>query len=388
MDTDGKNMKRVGYLSVYNALNILSWSGVPYFQLKMLLKSGYACTEFGNFKINKFIKLKITLIKIYYKLLLSKKYLTDRSPEIVGLYIDQINSNQKLKDCDIFFTPSSILAAKPINDKPIIFWADATFAGMIDFYPEFSNLCNESIYYGQLIEQSALSNCKVALYSSEWAAKSAIENYVVDPKKVKVVPFGPNIECNRTMGDIKHLIYKKNIEVCKLLFVGVDWIRKGGDVALSIAIELNKRGVKTELNVVGCSAPEDAPNFIINHGFIAKNNKIESLKLEKLFSECHFLVVPSRAECYGIVFAEASSFGVPSIATNIGGIPTVVKSGINGQTFGINATTDEYCSYIQEIISNEDCYNNLALSAFKFYLEELSWDVAGEKIKKIINEIQ
>ncbi|TSA49979.1 MAG: glycosyltransferase [Sphingobacteriales bacterium] len=40
-------------------------------------------------------------------------------------------------------------------------------------------------------------------------------------------------------------------------------------------------------------------------------------------------MVPSRAECYGIVFAEASSYGLPSVSTDTGGVSAVVKEGVN-----------------------------------------------------------
>jgi glycosyltransferase involved in cell wall biosynthesis len=47
-----------------------------------------------------------------------------------------------------------------------------------------------------------------------------------------------------------------------------------------------------------------------------------------------------------VVFAEASSFGVPSLATNVGGIPSAVKDGLNGKTFPPDADAEDYCDYV------------------------------------------
>lgn len=98
---------------------------------------------------------------------------------------------------DVVFSPGTIPIAHLKTNYPIVFWADATFAGMIDFYPSFSNLCSRSIRDGNRMEQAALSKCSLAIYSSEWAAKTALDNYDVNPQKVKVVPFGANISCDR-----------------------------------------------------------------------------------------------------------------------------------------------------------------------------------------------
>ena len=72
---------------------------------------------------------------------------------------------------------------------------------MLNFYPEFSNLCNETIRNGNGMEQAALSNCELAIYSSEWAAASAINNYQVDREKIKVVPYGANLSCTLSIED-------------------------------------------------------------------------------------------------------------------------------------------------------------------------------------------
>ena len=96
---------------------------------------------------------------------------------------------------------------------------------------------------------------------------------------------------------------------------------------LEIATELNQRGIPTELHVVGCEPPLATPDFVVRHGFISKKSEQGAALYDQLLMESHFLVIPSMAECYGLAFAEASSFGLPSLATRVGGIPTVVVDG-------------------------------------------------------------
>jgi hypothetical protein len=61
---------------------------------------------------------------------------------------------------------------------------------MIEFYPTFTNLCKNSLENGYKMELSAITNAKLAIYSSEWAAETARVIYQADKSKVKVVPFG------------------------------------------------------------------------------------------------------------------------------------------------------------------------------------------------------
>jgi len=54
--------------------------------------------------------------------------------------------------------------------------------------------------------------------------------------------------------------------------------------------------------------------------------------LADLFKGAHFVFIPSRAEAYGMAFAEANAFGVPAIGTATGGIPSIIRDGFNGYT--------------------------------------------------------
>jgi hypothetical protein len=186
----------------------------------------------GNLRDRRALFFKIK--KALYSKILSRKYLRDREPRVLRDYATQVKRCLASIHYDVVFSPGTIPIAYLQTDKPIVFWTDATFAGMIDFYPEFTNLCAETIRDGNRMEQLGLSKCRLAIYSSEWAANSAIQNYDVDPTKVKVVPFGANVNCNRNLEDINSIVKTKSFDICKLLFVGVDWYRKGGDVASPI----------------------------------------------------------------------------------------------------------------------------------------------------------
>ena len=374
----------LAYVTTYDASDVHAWSGSGNFILRALQDGGFQTKSIGNLKDKQSLLLKVK--NAYYHKLLSKTHLRDREPIILRDYARQVEKDPEFMSCDIVFSPGTIPIAYLQTEKPIAFWTDATFAGLLDFYVRSTDLSAESIKNGHKMEQLALSKCRVAIYSSEWAAKTAIQNYDVNPEKVKVVPFGANLICNRTLVDINRSIENKSSDICKLLFLGVDWYGKDGDMALTVAELLTKRGIRTELHIVGCNPPVRLPNFVKLHGFISKKSKEGRQVLDKLLSESHFLILPSRAECAAVVFAEASSFGLPSLATKVGGVPTVIRDGKNGQTFPLDENPEKYCDYIERLMSSKEEYRKLAVSSFREYSERLNWLSAGGKVHDLLLE--
>jgi glycosyltransferase involved in cell wall biosynthesis len=285
----------------------------------------------------------------------------------------------------IFCTEKSTPLAFLKTDIPIVFWGDAPFDSLVNYYDNWSNLCLESLKNGNLLEKRALEKTDLLVYSSEWSADEAIRRYDISRKKTKVIEFGANFDSKTSYRQILKSCKKKSKKKCNLFILGVDWKRKGGEIALKIAKELNKRGLKTVLKVVGCE-PEITmlPDFVKVIPYVDKSTLKGQKQLTKLFEESHFFILPSFADCTPLVLPEANSFGVPCISTKTGGIPTIIKDNVNGKLFSLNANISEYCDYIEDLFHDRKRYERLALNSFKEYKKRLNWDVAGRRLKKLL----
>jgi glycosyltransferase involved in cell wall biosynthesis len=392
---------RVAYITTYDVSDTSRWTKTDYklgnwgagHHLAKTLKNQGISLDYIRIpdKINESF---IRYLKIrFYSKLFKKVYASWAEPLLIRDYASQISIELSNFNSDIVLgiENQSIWSMAYLQCKqPIVVWTDTSVAGLIDFYfSPFNNFCNESKKNIYAMEKAGLDRCKLVIFSSDWAAQTAIDTYGIEPSKIRVVPWGANLECNRTDEDIKDIVESRATTPCKLLFIGVDWFRKGGDTAVEVAKELNKMGLNTELLVVGHQpvTTEPLPSFVKSIGFVNKYTEEGVNKLNKLFCESHFLIMPSRAESYGHVFCEANSFGLPCLATNVGGIPSIIRDGLNGKTFSLKASLSEYCTYIASLMANYSEYKKLAHSSFNEYSSRLNWTVAGQTAKRLIREL-
>jgi len=201
-----------------------------------------------------------------------------------------------------------------------------------------------------------------------------------------VIPFGANIENPPSKEDILE-IRKKKPKICRLLFVGVDWERKGGQIAYETMVELNKRGIETELDIVGCTPPPGILHGkMLLHGFLNKNNRGDSQQLDALYKKATFFILPTKSECSGIVNAEAMAYGLPILICKTGGVETYVKDGVIGYLFPTEVKPSVICSSIERLLNNKDEYYQLCCNAVDLYANEFSLDCWIKKVMKVFLE--
>ncbi len=386
---------KIAYVTVYDVLNQNKW---PKTQLG-LCQAGYTIaktleSQSATLEYIGSLKKKTSLITRakweFYHHFYQKDYYRWAEPLIVQDYAQQVQKQLSEIDYDVILCPENVIPISQLNSKkPIVLWTDAPLCALIDFYPYLSNLCQETLENIYYFEKEALEKCTLAIYASDWGAEKAIHQYNVDPAKVKVIPWGANLEENRTIEDIHQIIVSRPVEPCKLLHLGVEWFRKGGDIALEVTKILNERGLKTELIIAGNPpiTSESLPSYVKYFGYLKKSIKDEREKLNHLMANSHFLILPSKADCSPHVLCEANAFGLPCLTTDVGGISTIIKEGLNGKKFALEASLSQYCDYIIELMNHYDQYQSLALSSFREYQSRLNWNVACQQLQHLIDLI-
>ena len=169
----------------------------------------------------------------------------------------------------------------------------------------------------------------------------------------------------------------------------MDWKRKGVDLAVGAVAELNRRGIPARLRIAGCSPPKGValPPSVELLGFLDKNSAEGQQRLRTLYRESHFFILPSRAEAFGVVLSEACSMGVPCLATNVGGLPDVIKPGVNGNLFSLSTPADAYAEWAAGIFADPEAYRRLAHGTREDYHQRLCGRKAVQKLVALMRDL-
>lgn len=279
---------------------------------------------------------------------------------------------------------SSGLAAQIGRDIPSVHVSDTTFALMRDFYPAFRKLSDHTARNAEAIEQSAIRQAEIVAVSSPWAAHSVIHHYGKDASRVLTAPWG----CNFAPVSREQILLRgRDDNTCRLLFVGLDWARKGGDLLIETVRELARRKFDFQIDIVGARPPaEVALPQIKVHGTLKKSEPEEAAKLEGLFRNASFMFLPTRQDCTPMVFAEANAYGVPTIAADVGGVAGVIRDGQSGRLLPANADASMFADAIQQTWSDRSRYEALRLTARETYEAEFNWSVWSKRLRTIMNQ--
>ena len=282
-------------------------------------------------------------------------------------------------DVDVVFFGDILLVPLSCN-PPIVALSDLTFEQHKEY---FKAPCDEVIESCLRFEKLFMDKTCRIVFSSEWIKGKAIDYYQIDPKKIEVVEFGANIPTP------KDYTIEISMDICRLVFIGKVWEKKGGDKVLQVYKQLKAEGFPCTLTIIGSTPKEalDEDDDLIVIPSIDKSKKDQLDELCGILSESHFLVLPTVFDAFGIVFCEASAYGVPSIATNVGGVGQVINEGKNGFLMSPDATGTDYAEKIKTVFSDMESYYSLRRSSRKEFETRLNWDVWGERVNRILEDV-
>lgn len=374
---------KIGYITAADSRSKYPWSGTIYYAAKALEKHCGEVVHLGPVPGNPLLRGKITN-KLLSAIGLRYDVLHDYG--VARHYARHFSRRLREENCDVLVACSaSTEIALLETDLPIVGIADITARLAHQYYDQFSNIVNVRTLFD--IDQHFIQRCDAVMYSSEWAARSARQDYGIVDSTITAIPFGANID-ESDLPPLETILAKQQTDTCRLLFLGVDWVRKGGAIAFETMLELNRRGINTSLMVCGCIPPPEFrhPKLTIIP-FLNKNIPEERVRFNTLLLSADFLFLPTRKEAYGIVFCEACAFGLPSITTDTGGVTQIVRDNLNGFALPESAGASDYATTIAEVWLDQEAYRRLVRSARNDYDTRLNWDTWGTKATEVIKAV-
>jgi glycosyltransferase involved in cell wall biosynthesis len=229
-------------------------------------------------------------------------------------YCDRIMKSQSF---DIVFQTQSIFSAglqKP--DRPYYIYTDHTHFLSIrakDLYRDATAIQASRKWLEA--ERNAYERCDTIFTVSEYVRNSVIKDYSISSDKVITAYPGINIDAN-TLNSTRY-------DTDCILFVGIDFNRKGGPILLEAFKKVKNIIPNVRLVIIGCDIKVNDPQVIVK-------GKLPLEFMAREYQNASLFVLPSLREPFGIAFLEAMACGLPCIGTSIESIPEIINDGLTG----------------------------------------------------------
>ena len=376
-------MKHILLVTVENPYDPKSWSGTPYNILKCLE------AKFDKVSVLSSPVPKRGLLDSLLRIIFGRnKYPLWITKYALKAYAKAFDTIIKKAQPDLVLCISSqhLIFASDHN-LPIFMISDAPWIAYKEAYKDYEAIPLLSQQYAKY-EADVANRVHGVIFPTPWACEEALSRFGINPNKIHKLPFGANRCCSDIDEAVLSNIRSKKLDKINLLFIGKDWERKGGPLALSIVSKINEIGLRANLHVIGSNPNVDYHNnnYINVYGYLSPDIPDDCHVLRNAFLQADFFLVPSFAECFGLVFAEAQSYGLPCISLESQGIPGVVDNGQTGFLFPPYSSAESIAEKIVQLVRDKEAYQNMATMARMKYSKELNWDVFATKLIEIFNE--
>ena len=239
-------------------------------------------------------------------------------------------------------------------------------------YSGYENISDKQLNRRSKQQYEIYKSSQGILTMSKWLANNLVEYTGIPKEKVHWVGAGINLDKNNINPS------KKNNR--RILFVGRDFKRKGGDLTYDAFKILKYKYMKdAELYVAG---PNNWPLDEKIDGVTFLGNLSYS-DLSKYFNLCDIFCLPSRFEAYGLVFIEALTYGLPCIARNEFEMKEFIENSENGYLID-DDNAEKLAKLMNDLLTNERIKNNV-IEKRDYYISKYSWDSVSDRIINIIN---
>ena len=172
-----------------------------------------------------------------------------------------------------------------------------------------------------------------------------------------------------------------------ILFIGYPWYLKGVDLLIQAFNLLAEEFPHWSLRIVGY-CPDKAPFVELARGNprIVLSDPVKYEEVIELTAGCSIFVLPSRTEAMGRVLLEAMASRKPVVASNVDGIPTIVKHGETGLLFESGNVSD-LAAKLKTIMADAGYGRQLADRGFDFVHAGFMEDHYLERFSSLVQQV-
>jgi glycosyltransferase involved in cell wall biosynthesis len=172
-----------------------------------------------------------------------------------------------------------------------------------------------------------------------------------------------------------------------ILFLGYPWYLKGVDILIKAFNKISSDFPDYKLKIVGwCTDKRYYEGLVQGNTNIELCDPVYFEEAMDLMRKCYAFVLPSRSEAMGRVLLEAMAFEKPIVASNVDGIPYIIRDGYNGLLFE-NEDVNGLADKLNTILSSTDYAKYLAKNGLEYMNTFLTPERYGKLFTEMIHQV-
>ncbi len=169
----------------------------------------------------------------------------------------------------------------------------------------------------------------------------------------------------------------------RALFVGNDFERKGGEFLLRLYVgHLANVCTLTIVSNDPALASRKLPPGVHWIRGAAKD------QVRDAYWNSHLLLLPTRQDFAPQVIAEASAAGLPSIATDVGGVPDLIQNGESGFILPREASLEQWAERIQSLLAEPEALRRMSRRARGIAEEFLGLERFNQLVSNVVDRLR
>lgn len=211
------------------------------------------------------------------------------------------------------------------------------------------------------IDERILRSADAVAFASRWAMDSGVRQCGVDPSRAIV-----HMPCVRVVSGTPRTVPSPG--PVKIIFIGNDWVRKGGPRLLSWVRD--RWASSVELHVCSAHAPRDASiRNVVWHGRVEHTTLINTL-----LPAMDLCVIPTWEDTFLIAAQECQAAGVPVVTSRLAAIPEVVSHGETGLLVSRHDDAG-FIAAVEQLITDVPLRQRMSAAAIRHVRDHLNADV-------------
>jgi glycosyltransferase involved in cell wall biosynthesis len=303
--------------------------------------------------------------------------------QVLTFLFFNVYHSRKLKDMDVIHV-----------QWPIPNGLGAIFLKKLYGVPYINTIHGEEVHlskrYHMLFALKWLVNNSSRTITNSTATKKFCLEAGLDEDKIEVIPFGVDTDFFRPLD-----VYKDE-DIFQILSVGYLIERKGFEYLIRAMPHVLKEHKNVRLKIVGSGPLESRLKAVIyelglgDEVEIVSNVSDEELLMTYNFADLFVLpsIVDSQGntEGLGVVLLEAMACGLPVIASNVGGIPDIIRNSETGLLFN-EKDSQNIAEKITYSIENKLHIEKNATNGFDTVKMSFSWENIAELYLNIYKHV-